>query len=248
MTDADAGFDRRTVLKGLGIGGVSLAGGAGALALGSGSARAQAALDVSLDDATYSGDQGLVNWVGVTATKTLRWSNYDVPVRAFDITHEITLRNATIDGSTDWQTIYEGQTDRLKNWSAKGDSNGWGGDGEYVARHSGDKGEYLNGAAVMDISWAVISDGSHPSEYDSVQSAVDWTDELSVSEDGVTKTRTVRWRTTITFLTDDGEGGLQPVADSDGQAEVTGTTTFDVTVENQPATIDGGTDGSATVK
>jgi len=248
MSGSDRSFDRRSVLKTLGVGGVAAASGVGALTLATGPAKAKASLDVNISGTTYSGDQGVVDWVGVDAEKVLQWENYDVPVRAFKVVHEITLRNGTIDGSTEWHELYTGETGLLKDWSGDGYNNGWGGDGEYVVSTSGDKGDNLNGEVVMDVSWATISNGTHPSDYDSVQNPVDWADKLTVDADGATKKRTVAWRTTITYLTDAYSDSLEPVKDADGEQSVSGMEEFNVTVTNEPAQITGNTNGDSKAK
>lgn len=243
---SDHRLDRRSVLKGLaGAGAVAGVGGAGFLAA-TGGAAAAIELDASITDTSYSGDQGDVDWVAVEIDKTLNWDGFDVPLRYIGFKHEITLDDG---GSTPWHVLYDNMSGRLTDWSSEGDgSDGWGGPGEYIESHGGDKAEYLTGVAKADVAWAIISDGSHPAEYDSVQTPVDWTGTLSEAQDGATTTHTVRWKTTLTFYTEDSEDAPVQITPDDGVSEVVGETSFDVTVTNEGGETTGsGESGSSTV-
>lgn len=230
-------FDRRTVLKGLG--GAAAVGAVGTAAFAT-SGAASASLDVDIGGSEYSGDEGLVDYFQVNATKVLEWDGFDEPVRYFGIKHEITLENDTIDGDVGWHTVYDDMTGRLTDWSAKDDYEGWGGDGEYIDSHGGDKDDYLKGRAVMDITWKIISD-TDPSVFD----PVDWTDKLSVAADGETKKRVLRWKTTITFYTENADGNPVEISDDDGVNQINGTDRIGITVTNEPGEIGGGTDGTS---
>lgn len=210
-----------------------------------GSASASASLNVDIQGSEYSGDQGLVNYVAVDVDKTMTWDGFDEPLRYIRFKHEITLDNAKVESDTSWHTLYDKRSGRLTEWSGWEESDGWGGPGEYVTSHSGDKEDYLKGEAHADVSWAVISDGGHPSEYDSVQTPVDWTDLLSVGKDGATKYRMVRWRTTLKFYTEDDNGDPVQITDDDGVAEVTGEDYFQVKVTNEGGEIGGESTGGS---
>ena len=245
MSDSERSIDRRTVLKG--VGGAAILGTVGTAAF-AGSGAAQASMDVDVSGTEYSGDQGQVNWFGVNVGKKLTWDGFDVPVRYLGIKHEVTIENDTTDTDTPWHTLYDKRTDRLTEWSSKGSgSDGWGGPGEFIASHGGDKADYLRGDARMDAKWAIISDGSHPSDYDSVQTPVDWTDALSVEADGATKKRVLRWKTTITFYTEGTEGNPVEISDDDGVAQIQGTDRIGITVTNEGGTTGGSSTGSSTI-
>lgn len=248
MNPKTTDIDRRTVLKTAGGAAATLTvGGAGFAAL-SGSAAATAVLDVSIADTSYSGDQGLVDWLGVEVDKTLQWDGFDVPLRYIGFKHEITLDNATAERDTPYHVLYDDMSGRLSDWSTQGSgSDGWGGPGEYIASHNGDKADYLKGEAHADIKWAIISNGGHPSDWASVQTPVDWTDILSVDSDGATDGDTVKWRSTLTFYTEDGDGNPVQVAEDDGVPSVTGEDTFVVDVTNEESDTSGSTeDGTST--
>lgn len=244
---SDHRLNRRSILKGLaGAGAVAGVGGAGFLAA-TGGAAAAVELDVSIGDTTIANDEGDVDYVAVDVDKVLEWENFDVPLRYIGFRHEITLDDG---GDTGWHVLYDNMSGRLTDWSSQGDgSDGWGGPGEYVGAHSNadhegndpEASEYTTGTAYADVSWAIISDGSHPAGYDSVQTPVNWTGRLAEAEDGTTTTHTVRWRTTLTFYTEDGDGNAVQVTDADGVPSVQGEDSFDVTVTNEA----GGTTGSS---
>lgn len=236
---------RRDLLKAAGGIGAASTLGIGGLAAFTGGAAATAQLDVSINGTSYSGDQGDVDWLGVDIEKVMNWDGFDVPLRYIGFKHEITIEDG---GETDWYVLYDKMSARLTDWSSKDDgSDGWGGPGEYIASHGGDKGDYLKGEMHANVQWAIISDGSHPADYDSVQDPVDWTANLSVSEDGVTKTRTIKWKTTLTFYTEDADGNAVQVQSDDGVPEVVGGTSFDVAVTNEESVSDGSETGSSTV-
>lgn len=245
-------INRRNVLKGLGgTLGVAAIGGTGLLAA-TGSAAAQAQFDIDLDGTTYTGDQGLVDVVGVDATKTITWENFDVPVRYIRFKHEITIEDG---GNTDWHTLYDKRSDRLTDWSSKGSgSDGWGGPGEYASNDGGDKQDWLNGKAYADVHWAVITDpadyepnGAH-SEWASVQTPAEWAEQISVDEDGQTKVRTIKWKTTLTFYTENENGKAVEIAEDDGVTTVTGTDRFSVTVTNEQSDIESSSTGSSSAE
>jgi hypothetical protein len=230
-------LDRRNVLKGLGsAAALAGVGGAGFLAA-TGGAAAAVELNASISDTSYSGDQGDVDYVAVEIDKTINWDGFDVPLRYIGFRHEITLDDG---GSTPWHVLYDQRSGRLTDWSSEGNGgDGWGGPGEYIESHGGDKGDYLKGTAKADVAWAIISDGSHSAEYDSVQTPVDWTATLSEGDDGATTTHTVRWKTTLTFYTEDSNGDPVQITGDDGVSEVTGETSFAVTVTNEGGELTG---------
>lgn len=234
MTDTPT-LDRRNVLKALGgAAGLGMVGGGAYLAVSP--AAAQATIDVSISGTEISNDMGTVDWVGVDVDKTIAWDGFDVPVEYIGFKHEITLDDG---GDTPWHVLYDKTSDHLDNWSSEGSgSDGWGGPGEYVVYRDGDKGVLgLEGKAHADVSWAIISDGSHPSGYDSVQTPVDWTDTLSEPEDGVTTRHVVRFKTTLTFYTavenDNGELVPEQITADDGIPDVSGEDSFAVDVVNE---------------
>jgi len=243
MTPDSLDLDRRTVLKGLGGAATVGAVGGGSLVL-TGGAAAQAQFDATITDTTLSNDQGDLDWLGVSLDKTISWDGFDVPVAYIGFTHDITIQDS---GSTPWHTLYDMVSDKLTNWSSKGSgSDGWGGPGEYVSTYTGDKSvDGLKGEAHADVKWAVISDGSHPSGYESVQTPVDWTSRLSAGEDGTTESNTLKWRTTLTFY-EDNSGSPSQIAESDGVPEVEATETFDVAVTNEDSSITSTSSGGST--
>lgn len=250
MSDSGSRLTRRTALKGIGgVTGAALAGGTGLAAL-SGGAAAQAAFDLTINGTEISNDQGDVSFVGVNAQKTVAWDGFDVPLRYIGFRHEISIEDG---GTTGWHTLYDDISGRLDEWSGEGDSNGWGGDGEYVASHGGDKADYLKGVAKADIQWEVINDTGEPGSYadfgydgGGVQDPAQWASNLSVDADGATQKRVIKWKTTLTFYTEDDAGERVQITDDDGVSELTATERFAVTVTNEEGTTDATTDGSAT--
>jgi hypothetical protein len=241
----DSPVSRRGVLKGAaGISGAALAGGAGLAAL-TGGAAAAASIDISINGSEYSGDQGLVDYVGVDMSKKIVWKNFDVPVRYIDFKHQITIEDG---GDTDWHTLYEGRSGRLTDWSGKGDSKGWGGDGEFIASHGGDKADYLNGDARADVHWAVIVDptASDYGGYDTgTPTPAEWAEKMSVDQDGNTEIRTIKWKTTLEFYTENDNGKAVQVSSDDGVPSVQGTERFNVTVTNQQSNLESNGSGSS---
>jgi len=223
--------DRRTVLKTITGAGATAALGGGALLTMTGGAAAKAVLSANISGTTYSGDEGDLDWVGADVEKVLYWDGFDVPLEYINFRHEITLSDG---GTTNWHVLYDDMTDHLENWSSDGDgSDGWGGPGEYIASYTGDKQDGLEGEMHANVHWAIISDGTHPPEWDSVQKEVDWTATLSEGVDGESNTTTVKWKTTLEFYTEDADGNPVQISPDDGVAQVVGEDTFDVKVTNE---------------
>lgn len=226
-------LSRRTVIKALGGTGIAAATGGAALLATTGTAAA--AQSFSIDGSSVSLDDGQVSYVAIDSAGSLSWDGFDVAVERLRFVSEVRLPGE----STGWHTLADSVSDTLANWSSQGSgSDGWGGPDEYVVSNDGTAGEVHTG-----VQWAIISDGSHPSQFDSIQTPVDWTDLLSVGTDGDSKTTTVEMRSTVYFLDADQNQLSVPSGVQPSQA----TAAFDVTVTNEAASTGGSSTGTSTV-
>jgi len=245
-------LDRRTVLKTIGGASATAALGGSALLAATTPAAASASLNVNIDNTTYSGDQGDLDWVGVDAEKTIKWDGFDVPVHYIGFKHELST-DANKDG---WHVLYgDGSggpaiSAHLDDWRHKDGGHGgtWASDDEYVSSHGGDKGEYLTGEAHAGVKWEIVNDGTwHDYGYANggPQTPPEWASDLSESDDGATNTSTITWKTTLSFYTDDGGTPVQITGD-DGVPEVVGMDDITVTVTNEGGQITSSSDGNTT--
>jgi len=238
----DSPISRRGVLKATGgVAGAALVGGAGLAAM-TGGASAQASFDLNISDAaTLSNDEGKLHWVGVDAQKIIEWDGFDVPVEYIRFKHEIALA-----GETDWHVLYDGRSGHLNDWSGKDDSNGWGGDGEYVTEYTGDETDGTKGRAVADVQWEIISDGDYDNGYGTnVPNPADWTEQMSVKMDGASAQHEIKWRTTLTLYTENSNGKAVEITDDDGAQLPQTTERFVVPVNNEEGVPTGDTEGSS---
>lgn len=248
MTTKNVDFDRRTVLKALG--GAATVGVTGIALTGSGAA--QATLDTNITGTKVSNDRGAVDYVGVTVDKTLTWDGFDVPVHYLRFKHEVTLDNSTIDGNTDWHTLYDKRSARLPDWSNYGD------DESVVAYETDEDGkpDGTKGEVTAGIAWQIIHDGQHHDGFgygagdgsSRPQDAPAWAEQyMTVPSDGVSKDRIVKFRSTVDFYTEDVDGNPVQVSSDDGIPRVVGSDGFIVTVTNEGGTTSGSTeDGTST--
>lgn len=251
MTKDSPVLTRRNALKG--IGGLA---GAGAIGLAmTGSAAAQASIDVNIKGSKISNDAGHVNYIGVDVSKTIKWSNFDKPVKYIGFKHEIALSS----NDEGWHRLYPapGAADdkqgdgfavspELPDWSNFGDD-------EQVKQYTTDANHYPDGTtgkALAGIEWEVINDTGEPGSYAEFgydgggpQDPANWADDVSVSEDGVEKDREVRFKSTLRFY----DENKNVIADEDGIGEIEGQDTFVVTVTNEDGTMSGtGESGDST--
>jgi len=252
MADGNTRLTRRTALKGLGGAvGTAIVGGAGISAF-AGSAAAQASLDTNITGTEISNDAGYVNYVGLNADKVIDWKNFDVPVKYIGFKHEIALEN----NNEGWHQLYPAPGD-ADNWDDDGfvtspelpDWSGYG-DDEEVTQYATDVNhgtEGTTGRAKAGVEWEIINDTGDPGSYAGFgydgggpQDPAQWADDLSVSEDGKQKQRTVTFRTTLRLY----DADKNVIDDSNGVGEIRGENAFTVTVTNEDGTtVDSTEDG-----
>jgi hypothetical protein len=216
------------------LGGIAAltAGGLGTAALAAGPAAAQS---YTISDASVTLDAGEASFVGVDVTGTLSWDGFDEGVDRLEFVSEVKV------AGEEWHELNRTTSDPLEDWSGDGDSDGWGGAGEYVLENGGD-GDGTAGEVHTTAKWAVIAvAGADTGEYrTSGLNVPDWTAALDAATDGSSETTSVSKRSTVRFLDADGN--------TVGVGETSESTSFDVTVNNQPSTSGGSTDGDSTVQ
>lgn len=239
-------LDRRNVLKALGgVAGVGVVGGVGLSAL----AGPAAANSFTIDPTSVTTNDGELAYVAVDVGGNLVWSGFDVPAERLRFVSKV----AVPDEGLGPKVLNDSVSDTFDNWSGDGDSNGWGGDGEYVESLSDPGGGAgRQGEVVTDAQWVIISDGTQdPAGYRTTfteGSPPDWTDTFDAPDDDGdgqvnTKVTTVEKTSEVYFLDANGNelteipSDLQPISD---------TAAFDVTVNNEPADTSGTTDGTST--
>lgn len=239
MSDSSR-LNRRSVLKGLGATGLAAgAGGLGILAT-TGGAAAQAALDITINDAKVSNDRGEVDYVGVNLDKTITWDGFDVPVKYIGFKHEV----ATDANSKGWHTLYgEKVSAELPDWSNYGDDESV----DTYTTDESDKPDGTKGTATAGVQWEIINGSGNPGQYagfgydgNGPQDPAAWASDLSVAEDGTVQTHQVRWKTTLYFYEGtDADGNYVQVSEDDGVPSLSGEERFDVTVTNETAELTG---------
>lgn len=223
----DTTYSRRTVLKTAAGATAAATVGGGAILATTGTAAAQS---YSIDNTSVTLDDGQVSYVDVQADSTVSWDGYDVPVKYLEFVAEVRVPHA----ETGWHELHNGVSGELPDgWSGDGDSEGYGGPGEYVVSYGGTHGEVHT-----NVDWRVIG-----TEGKSVETPLDAADTLAVPGDGDTTTFTVQKRSTVRFL----DASQSVIPDSEGVSESVETATFDVTVTNQPSQTGGQSAGSSQV-
>lgn len=230
-------MERRNFLKA--AGGIGAAGitGVGALAFSGGASATQS---FSITDSSASFNDGQLSYVAVTLDGTTAWDGFDTPVKYLEFTSEIRIPAQ----ETGWHTLNSSVSGELPDqWSGNGDSDGWGGDGEYVVAYD-DEGRA--GEVHTDVFWNVVGDdtASDPANGAprSVETPAPWQDALSVDTDGESVTTTLEKRSTVRFL----DANQDPIAESEGVQETVSTAQFDVTVTNEQSTTSGDGTGDST--
>lgn len=225
MQDSD--YSRRTVLKTAAGATAAATVGGGALLASTGSAAAQS---YSIDDTSVTLDGGEVSYVDVQAEATTTWDGFDVPVRYLEFVAEVRVPHA----ETGWHELHSGVSGELPDgWSGDGDSEGYGGPGEYVVDYGGTYGEVHT-----DIDWRLVGQQGK-----SVETPLDAADAFDVPGDGDTTTYTVQKRSTVRFL----DASQSVVAESEGVTEAVETAEFAVEVTNQPSQTGGQSTGNSQV-
>lgn len=219
---------RRNALKG--------AAATGALSLGGGlllfsSSQPALAADLNISGpATATSDDGSLNYVRLEVDHELTWDGFDSDVEYLRYIDRVTVRPNDQDVT---RTVNDTTSASLDDWSGDGDSNGWGGDGEYSS------GVGKAGTANTDVDWNVIGDpnATDPAEGGprSVESPADLLGLLEADSDGNTKSSKVVLEKDVRLL-DGNQNQLDSVAVSDS---------FVVEVTNQAATADATASGTA---
>jgi hypothetical protein len=141
-------LDRRTVLGT--VGGLAVAGSGFAALTGGATATSG---NLSIGDSQVSSDNGDLSEVNVSLDHEVTWDGFDYAVDAAE--YRDVIRVYDKDGNKLGAHVLRDETDTpkmLKNWSGNGDSNGWGGDGEYTS------GPGTEGFVHADIHWTVLAD------------------------------------------------------------------------------------------
>lgn len=236
-------MERRSMLKRLGaLGAVGTGAGLGTTAL-SGTARgAEVSGTFDLNNAgPVTTDTGDVEYVQVDANFDVSWDGFDQAADRVRFVDTITVRPNNEDQS---ERIFDGTSDPFAQWSGNGDSNGWGGAGEYVVSDNG-----TNGRFIVDINWNVIGDPSASSAADggsrSVETPADLLGVIEPDADGTTRESVVQYQKLFRFLNADGQPLTGPGSVMDGSPDdLVLTETFTVTITNQEAAATGDGDGS----
>lgn len=228
MSDDATYLTRRNALKGAATTGVLSLGG-GALLLSASQPAAAASLNIS-GPATATSDDGSLNYVRLEADHELTWDGFDTDVEYLRYIDTVTVRP---NDQNTTRTVSDVVSGHLDDWSGQGDSNGWGGDGEYTS------GPGNAGTANADIDWNVIGD---PNANDpanggprSIEEPADLLHLLEADSDGQTQNSKVLFEKDVRLL-DGSQSQLDGVVVSDS---------FVVEVTNQAATASAS--GSGTV-
>lgn len=188
-------------------------------------------------------DDGSLSAVTVSASHQVAWEGFDVPVVAVAYRDRIVVapNNEAVEF-----TIYD-NTDApvlLENFSGNGDSNGWGGAGEYTT------GPGLSGSVNVDIEWNVLADpdggkyahdgsSASPTGALSVETPGD-IDQTPIEEpqDGATETTLIRYEKDV-LLFRDVEDTPEVPDSGDAPAEVSTITSADGSTTLTNADMDG---------
>jgi hypothetical protein len=228
-------MDRRQFLKGVGATGALTVGG-GALLVSSTQSAVAANFSIS-NPSSATSDDGSLDFVRMEAAQRVEWDGFDTDVEQARYLDYVTVRPNDDNVTT---KINDTTSDPLDQWSGNGDSNGWGGAGEYTS------GPGKAGFVRADIDWNIIGDpnASSPSEGGprSIETPADELDRLEVDTDGATKDSTVVFEKQVRLL--DGNGNQIAGPNGPYDAAVS-SDSFTVSVTNEEATTS--TNGSGTV-
>lgn len=243
-------MQRRDFVKAVGSIGTASIAGLGAAALSSGAAAASSNLTIS--DTSLSNDDGDVTQVGVAITHDASWDGFDKSVDA--VSYRDVIKKVQGNGTIAATHVLYDNTDApvlLANWSGSGDSNGWGGDGEYTT------GPGTSGTVNADIDWTVLAENPSTAA-NSVESPGNLSDfGLDNATDNSSEQTTLRYVKEVSFYTtdssgsytsDDGSTTLALMGGDDGTvADTRAEGDFVVTVTNEEVTTSSSGDGSSSV-
>lgn len=219
MFDNDVDLSRRRLLQGAGALGAASVGG-GAILLSSATPAVASRFNIS-GPAAVTSDDGSLNYVRLQANLYLEWDGFDSDVEYLRYIDRVTVRPNDQDRS---RTVSDVTTAHLSDWSGDGDSDGWGGDGEYTS------GPGKAGHAHADIDWNIIGnpDADDPADGGprSIEEPADLLHLLENDEDGSTKDSLVVFEKEVQLLDGD-QNRLESSVSSDD---------FVVSVTNQEAT------------
>lgn len=219
-------MDRRQFLKGVGATGALSIGG-GALVLSSTQSAVAASFTIT-DPSAVTSDDGSINFVRMQAAQRVEWDGFDTDVHAARYIDRVTIRPNS-DNFT--AKVNDSTSDDLSTWSGNGDSEGWGGDGEFTS------GVGKAGFVRADIDWNIIGDpgASSPSEGGprSIETPADELDRLEVDTDGETKESTVVFEKEVRLLDSNGNEVAGPNGPYDAAVS---SDSFTVSVTNEAAT------------
>lgn len=224
-------MERRNLMKTIGgITGIATVG-AGALTLTSTEARATAS--VNYGDVSVTSDDGTVEYVAIFGDSIVTWDGFDEPAEYARIVNE-----ARIPGQVGWTDLNDTGLFEL--------TSSWGGADEDVTLQNGGRQGTIETGVGLDgedgdhdptTDWHVV--GSDPDGYGLPQNSIDPA-ALTVDEDGATENFTLELRATYYWY-----GSFDP---NDQLFSESFTSTVDVTVSNEEATIgtqsDDGEDGA----
>lgn len=242
-------MDRRTLLKagGAGIGAATI-GGIGLFAFsGSGVAISSS---FSISGASLSNDDGDITKVNVSAKHRAEWDGFDALVDA--AAYRDVVQKMDGNGNVARQdVVYDNRAApvRLANWSGNGDSNGWGGDGEWAS------GPGTQGFVRADIDWTVLAE--NPANAGGTESPGDIDNYgLDNPDDDSTASATLRYVKQVYLYTEDASGGVSAddgtllrALGGDGTVEkIESKDTFSLGVTNEPAETGASGSGSASAQ
>lgn len=231
MTDNRKPLTRRTALKGLATAGVAAAGGAAYLTRG-----ASASSTADYGTVTITSDDGTVEYVALYGDSVVTWDGFDTVAKSFSVEVEGGLKSGY--GPITFHP--EKRFDLTKD--------SWGGPGE---SHTGpgtsgtiksDIGYGSSGNKAESVMWEVVAadvDGDNYGEPSDPQGLNDYglpvkaipASEVNAPTDGGEQTHVIQMETTYRWF-DAPTGGTEIFAK-------TFTSTVDVTVNNEPATVSG---------
>lgn len=239
---------RRTALKGVAAFGAAAVGG---MALTQ-NATAQASGSLSIGNSGVSTDGGDLTEVNLNLDHEVTWDGFDQPVEAAEYRDVVRVYDAN--GNKLGATVLRDETDTpkmLAGWSGNGDSDGWGGDGEYTS------GPGTQGYVHADVLWTILADEPSnatnpvpqgaPGDIDSF--GLDNETDDSTREYTVELIKIVKLYTTDSsgsYTADDGTTVALMGGDDGTVGTVKSTGTFTVSVTNEGATTSGtGSGGSS---
>lgn len=225
-------------MKGVGATGALTVGGS-ALLFSSTQSAVAASFTISDPNAVTS-DDGSLRYVRLQAAQRVEWDGFDTAVDRARYIDRVTIRPNSNDVTV---KVNDTTSQPLDQWSGDGDSNGWGGDGEYTS------GPGQAGFVRADVDWNIVgaADETLPPEEGGARSIEDPAAELDLLEvdtDGASKDSTIVFEKEVRLLDANGNEIAGPGGPYDA---ATSSDSFTVSVTNEAATTSTNGGGSASV-